>query len=612
MSNEPPLNSDDAQPSSGKGRERSGPDAKAHRWLRRYQQREATASRRTLWVGGVLLAVMSLLLVALLARAAQLQTNPPKSIAQRVNDQQTRQKLIARRGLLRDRRGRVLAGSRLAQRLFADPLLIQERGTFDERVAYNLGYQPFTIDKKLRGRSRDRYVVLDRRMTDEKYHQFQKLDIAGLATKPIVVRDYPQADLAGPVLGFVGTDGHGLEGLEAVYDDQLIGEPGEYALMRDARRRAMWIREESYRPPTPGRDVRLSLDAVIQQIAEKHLGKVVDHHRADSGMLVVMNPRTGEIVAMASEPDYNPNRFNEAPASHRRNRCVTDVFEPGSIYKPIVWSGLTELNIAQPEEMIDCSEQGYWVTDFGRTLHDAHGMGAITWNKVLVDSSNIGMAKVALRTDNEKLHHMVQSFGFGQTTGSGLPGEVKGLVRPLNKWNEYSQTSIPMGQEIGTTALQMVRAFSVFANGGLLLKPAIQPVDALHEREIAHRVLPEATADRTLNVLRRVVADGTGRKAQSERYRFFGKTGTAQLPNRESGGYYASRYMSSFVGGGPVDEPRLVAGCFVRDPDPAVEHYGGLVSAPVVKKVLEESLQYLGVPPKTPEEDEDNQQVAME
>jgi len=224
---------------------------------------------------------------------------------------------------------------------------------------------------------------------------------------------------------------------------------------------------------------------------------------------------------------------------------------------------------------------------------------------VLIDSSNIGMAKASLRIDHEKLHHMVEAFGFGKKTGSALPGEGKGLLQPLAKWNEYSQTSIPMGQEIGVTALQMVRAFSVFANGGLLVEPTIRPVRRVGQREITHRVLPEATADLTRRVLRRVVSEGTGRKAQSKSYRFFGKTGTAQLPNRKTGGYYDRRYMSSFVAGGPVESPRLVAGCFVRDPDRAVEHYGGLVAAPVVQTVLEESLQYLGVTPKRAEADAD-------
>jgi cell division protein FtsI/penicillin-binding protein 2 len=220
------------------------------------------------------------------------------------------------------------------------------------------------------------------------------------------------------------------------------------------------------------------------------------------------------------------------------------------------------------------------------------------------------MAKAALRSDNQTLHHTIESFGFGKPTGSGLPGEVKGLVNPLPRWNEYSQTSIPMGQEIGVTALQMVRSFAVFANGGYLLKPTIRPVDHLSNRDVVRRVLPKRAADRTRKVLRRVVTDGTGRKAKSKAYRFFGKTGTAQLPNRKTGGYYDSRYMSSFVGGGPVDQPRLVAGCFIRDPDPEVEHYGGLVAAPVVKTVLEKSLQYLGVPAKSTEAED--QQLAAQ
>jgi cell division protein FtsI/penicillin-binding protein 2 len=461
-----------------------------------------------------------------------------------------------------------------------------------------MGYKPVRLEKKLFTRKSERYVVLDRRLSEKKLKKFRAIEgkEPGLATKPIVVRDYPHGALAGPVLGFVGEEGRGLAGLEAVYNDKLIGEPGAYHLVRNSQRQPLWIRDGTYEPARSGRSKRLSLDVMVQSIAETHLRKAVEHYKAQTGMLVVLDAQTGEILAMANAPDYNPNQFKNAPSAHRRNRCVTDVFEPGSIFKPIIWSGLTELNAARPQEMIDCSEAGYWRTSFGRTLHDAHGMGTINWNKVLVLSSNIGMGKVAMRSDNEALHRMVKAFGFGKPTGSGLPGEVAGLVNPLPRWNEYSQTSIPMGQEIGVTALQMTRAFAVFANGGLLLKPSIEKLARRRERTIVRRVLPESTADQTRRILRRVVTEGTGRKAKSEKYRIFGKTGTAQLPDFENGGYHDDQYVASFVAGAPVDRPRIVVGCFIKKPDPAVGHYGGLVSAPVVKTVIEKTLRYLGTP----------------
>jgi cell division protein FtsI/penicillin-binding protein 2 len=568
----------------------------------------AAAPKRALWVGAVWMALLTLILLALLGRVAQLQTNPPEPIAQRVDTQQIQRKLLARRGPLCDRRGRVLAASRLAHRLFVDPKLIDNRLTFEERVARAMDYNPIRLEKKLHGRSQDRYVVIDRRLSDKKLSAFHQLEEPGLATKPIVVRDYPQGDLAGPIIGFVGEEGHGLEGVEAVYDDKLIGAPGQYRLVRNSRRQPLWMRQHTYQKPRDGRAVHLALDAMIQRIAENQLHQAVEHYKADSGMLVVLAPRTGEILAMANAPHYNPNQFADAPSAHRRNRCVTDVFEPGSIFKPVAWAGLTELGAAHPTETIDTTDKGYWVTDFGRTLRDAHGIGPVTWEKVLVLSSNIGMGKVAMRKDKQALHKIVQAFGFGTSTGSGLPGEVKGLVNPLSQWNEYSQTSIPMGQEIGVTALQMTRAFAVFANGGWLLKPSITPIQSIDQRNVVRRVLPQTTADQTRQVMRRVVTEGTGRKAKSKHYRLFGKTGTAQLPDFENGGYYDDQYMASFVAGAPLNNPRLVVGCFIRKPNPEVGHYGGIVSAPVVKRVIEKSLQYLGVPPR----DDTDAQIARQ
>ena len=595
---------------------RIGPSGKAHRFLKRPSARANAGPRRALWVGGIWISLLTVILLGLLGRVVQLQTNPPEPIAKRVNTHQVTRELIARRGMLRDREGRVLAASRLARRLYVDPLLIEDRLTFEERVAHQMGYNPVRLEKRLHGQTSDRYVVLDRRLSEQKLAKFHQLDEPGLATKPIVVRDYPYGQLAGPLIGFVGADGRGLEGLEAVYDQRLIGEPGQYRLLRNSRQQPLWIKRGSRREPDHGDSLRLSLDVMVQQIAERALNEAVNHYRAKAGMLVVLDPQTGEILAMANSPDYNPNRFSETSRDQRRNRCVTDVFEPGSIFKPIAWSGLTELNAARPEEKIDCTE-GAWTTDFGRTLHDAHGMGTITWRKVLILSSNIGMGKVAMRRDNETLHDIVRAFGFGQTTGVALPGEVKGLVNPLSQWNEYSQTSIPMGQEIGVTALQMARAFAVFANGGLLVKPTIHPVRNLSDRTIERRVLPEETADQTRQVLRRVVTEGTGRKVKSKHYRIFGKTGTAQLPDFENGGYHQNEYMASFVGGAPVDNPRLVVGCFIRKPDPEVGHYGGIVSGPVVKRVIEKTLRYLDVPrrpgaPGDEPDDPEDQQVALD
>jgi cell division protein FtsI (penicillin-binding protein 3) len=303
---------------------------------------------------------------------------------------------------------------------------------------------------------------------------------------------------------------------------------------------------------------------------------------------------------MANHPSFDPSQSGRLPADQRRNRAVTDVFEPGSILKPFVWSALSELTVARPQEQIDCTEAGYWVTPYGRVLRDAHGKGTLNWNEVLIQSSNIGMAKVAERVTPLQLHDIVGSFGFGQPTGSGLPGEVSGLVHPLAKWTKYSQSSVPMGQEIGVTALQITRAFCTFANGGMLVTPKVEMAPPSEPpAQIQLRVLSPETAAHTREILRRAVAEGTGRKADSKLYEIFGKTGTAQLPDFDNGGYHQDRYVSSFMGAAPFQQPRLVIGCFIHQPDKRIGHYGGTVAAPAAKKVLEETLLYLGVPPKS-------------
>ena len=320
---------------------------------------------------------------------------------------------------------------------------------------------------------------------------------------------------------------------------------------------------------------------------------------AQAGQIVVMDPHTGEILAMANYPAFAPD--DPRPAGDepsRRNRAVTDVFEPGSIFKPVVWASLTEMKAASPTEKIDTTTAGYYRFDFGRTLRDAHACGLIDWDTVLIKSSNIGMARVAMRVTPQQLHDAVARFGFGSPTHAGLPGEVGGLVTRLSKWTQYSQTSVPMGQEVGVTGLQMVRAFSVFANGGLLVMPTIEAIDPRDpiRTPVSSRIIRADVAEHTREVLRRVVTEGTGRKADSSLYPLFGKTGTAQVPDLKHGGYLENQYVSSFVAGAPTDHPRLVVGCFIHRPDKSIGHYGGIVAAPAVQAVVEQSLMYLGVP----------------
>ncbi len=563
---------------------------------------------RVLLVGRVMIVGVTVVLLALLGRVVQLQTHPEERLAAKLGSQQSTRSLPGRRGTILDRRGRVLATTRVAQKLFVDPVLIIDRSSFSEKAGYGLGYNPVDIELAMAARPKSRYIVLDRRLDDQRSELLKNLDLPGLATDPVLMRDYPQGALAGQLIGFVGADGKGLEGLEKVNNKRLTATAGHVSYQRDARGRALWVTADNYQMQTDGANLRLSIDAVIQSIAEANLAKAVQQYQAEAGQLVVMDPQTGEVLAMANYPAFDPATFNKVKPDVRRNRVVTDVFEPGSIFKPIIWSAATQLGAADPNEIIDTTTSGVHRTSKGRRLRDAKPHGRITWDEVLIYSSNIGMSIVAERVGAEKLHEAMVRFGFGKPTGSGLPGEVGGVVHPLKKWTHYSVTSVPMGQEVSATPLQMVRAFSAIANGGLLLTPTVIPVHgpASTPPKPSIRVLDQRIADYTRSVLRRQVTQGGGQKANSDLYDLFGKTGTAQLPNFKQGGYYQDQYVSSFIAGAPADAPRLVVGCFIHRPDKSIGHYGGTVSAPAVRQVMEQSLMYLGAPTNNANDTEAN------
>jgi len=553
---------------------------------------------RVLLVGRVMIVLITVVLLALVGRVVQLQTNPEERLAAKVDSQQSSKRLSGRRGTILDRQGRVLATTRVASKLFVDPMLIVDHSSFSEKVGYGLGYDPVDIELALAARPKSRYIVLDRRLDDDRTASLKNLNLPGLATDPFLVRDYPQGPLAGQLIGFVGADGKGLEGLEQVYDKRITATDGRVRYQRDARGRALWVNSGNYQKPKDGENLRLSIDAVIQSIAETQLAEAVQQYNAESGQLIVIDPSTGEVLAMANYPSFDPTYFSKSKPELRRNRVVTDVFEPGSIFKPIIWAAMTQLEAADPNEMIDTTTTGVHRTSKGRRLRDARPHGVVTWDEVLIYSSNIGMAIVAERVGAQKLHEAMVRFGFGKPTGSGLPGEVGGVVHPLKKWTHYSVTSVPMGQEVSVTALQMVRAFSAIANGGVLLTPTVTPVlgPGSELTPPGVRVLDQRVADYTRAVLRRQVLEGGGQKANSKLYDLFGKSGTSQLPNFKEGGYYQDRYVSSYIGGAPMESPRLVVGCFIHQPDKSIGHYGGTVSGPAVMQVMEQSLMYLGVP----------------
>lgn len=573
------------------------------------------SGQRVLRVGRVAIVLVTLVLVALLGRIYQLQQHPSPRIAALIDSQVSTRALDARRGSLVDRRGRVLATTRVAHLLFADPDIVDDPNTFSETVGYTLGYEPAEIEQLLFKRRGSRYIVLDKRMSEERYAQYaaneQLQELRGLASHPILVRDYPQNQSAGQLVGFIGHEGDGLDGLERAYNDRLKPDAGQHAFVYDRGRNRLWLANQDYKLQNDGKPIRLSIDLNLQAIAEEELVAAIQEFKAESGQLVVMDPHTGEVLALANYPFFAPADFRDEHGEFRedakiaqRNRAVTDVFEPGSIVKPLVWAAAVEAGLADPNEMIDCTDEGWWKPTRGPVLRDERAHGTITFTRVLIESSNIGMAVVAERMGMTELHRILASYGLGHSTGSDLPGEVRGMLRPVDKWSWTDLSRMPMGHGVAVTPLQITRAFCALANDGVLINPTIEAADEATDDQrrtnITARVLSPRVVEKTRAALAEVVTDpqGTGRHAESDLYDLFGKTGTAELPNLKDGGYYKDQYVSSFIAGAPVDQPRLVVGCFITRPDRSIGHFGGRVSGPAVRNVIERSLQYLGVPTK--------------
>lgn len=559
----------------------------------------ASPATRVLVVGRIMIGLISLVLLALIGRVIVLQTTPPAPIAELIGSQFSRTPLPARRGALVDVRGRLIAATRVAHTLFVDPALIEDPGTFSEYVGYSLNYDPASVEQKIAMRPDSRFVVIDPRLSDERLARLGSFSLSGLATAPRLVRDYPQGPLAAHVIGFVGADNIGLEGLERTLDPQLRGSDGQIRYLRDARCRPLWVEPRDYHPNADGQNVRLTLDLAIQQIVEEELAATVAQFRASGGQVIVLRPATGEILAMANHPAFDPNAFDRVPPDQRRNRCVTDVYEPGSIFKPFMWAAITDTGLMKPTDRVDTTDSGFWVAPFGRRIRDVRGHGLCSWEEVLVYSSNIGMAIGGLKVRHSQLRDAVLRFGFGAPTGSKLPGEVGGMVTAARKWSNYSQTSVTMGYEIGVTALQLTAAFAALANHGRYVAPTIL-ADAVDDpaRPAHQAVSPEAAAA-TRRAMARVVEEGTGKKARSDLYPIYGKTGTAHVPIIGGRGYLPDQYVSSFLAGAPLDDPQIVVLCSIHRPDKSIGHYGGTVAAPAVKNIIERTLVYLGVPART-------------
>jgi cell division protein FtsI (penicillin-binding protein 3) len=504
-----------------------------------------------------------------------------------------------------------------------------------------------------------RYLPVTEVLTDEQVAALKARKLPGVHLEQRQVREYVAGNEVASVLGKVGWENAGLMGAEKKLNRQLTGTPGELTYVHDAWGRPLWVEPGRIKPTATGEDVRLSVDLELQRIAYQELERGVEECDAAGGRLVMLDPITGEILAMVDivRPVKDAIPFPWAPALKKdkrgrligkddakpapparyitlkadtnraqsaalgRNRCVEDIYEPGSTFKPFIWSTITELGLARPDEVFD-TEGGRWATSYGRPIQDVVKRATMKWTEVLINSSNIGMIKGAERLTFKQLHDVPVRYGFGKVTGLGLPGEATGLVTPLKSWSKYSQTSVAYGHEIAVTPVQMVRAFSVFARPGELAGtiPQLRLTAATSEDAdlgILDRVLPADVARLTKETMKGVAVNMENKLAAGKshetgwRYSMFGKSGTAEIPlgkapdgkRRPPGstGYFDNQYNSSFIAGAPGDTPRIVVICVIDDPGPqrvrTRTHYGALTAGPVVRRVVERSLTYLGVPP---------------
>jgi cell division protein FtsI (penicillin-binding protein 3) len=519
------------------------------------------------------------------------------SFEQRAQHQQQRTtEVSARRGIIYDRSGHELAMSIAVDSVFAVPTEIPDLAGTVSLISRITHSDPREILAKCQaGRT---FCWLARKADAETADRIRSLNLRGIYFQKESKRFYPKRELAAQVIGYVGTDDEGLSGIEREFDDKLHGKPGEMLVSVDARRKWFGSVEKQ---PEPGQNVVLTIDQQIQYIAERELQTAMAQTHAEAGTVIVENPHTGEILALANQPTFNPNLTREITPAKLKNHAVSDVYEPGSTFKVVTISAALEEKLTNPQEVFDC-QMGSIVIN-GMRIHDSRPHGLLSVSDVLAESSDVGSIKIGMRLGDDRFYKYIHGFGFGQQTGIELPGETRGLSKPPNRWSRVSFAAISMGQEIGITPLQLVGLISTMANDGVWVAPRIVAATnvpqsapqtiAFHPVE-QRRVISALTAAQMRQMMQGVVLHGTGTKAILEGYSSAGKTGTAQKVDPATHAYSHSKYVASFAGFAPINNPVITVAVIL---DSAVGlHQGGQVSAPVFQRVTQQVLEYLHTP----------------
>lgn len=521
-----------------------------------------------------------------------------------VRQSQLKSKIVPERGAIYDRRGKILARSFPAPSVSYIPSeeesLPQKLARIQELVRV-LDLSPADLKRiKARIEKGETFVWIRRKISPEKAEQVRGLGLSEIAIQEENKRHYPLGRLAAHVLGGVNIDDEGAGGVELQYDVRLKGVAGKGLFLRDAKKRH--YHREVLKPPTPGQDLILTMDETIQYIAQRELERAVEYHGANWGTVIISHPPSGEILAMASSPGYDPNNFSAAHPEERRNRAIQYNFEPGSTFKIVTAAAARESGLVDFADTFDCSNGSIKVA--GWTISDHKKMGVLDFSEVIAHSSNVGTAMVGQRLGPENLYRMIKAFRFGEKTGVELPGEEAGIFHPLPKWSGSSLASQSIGYGISVTAIQLLQAMNVFANDGFMvpLRVARETFDFSPSLQATlssgERVISEKTAsDLIQKVFEKVVLEGTGQAAQVEGFTVAGKTGTAQKIDAATGAYSPRKHLASFVGFVPARKPLLSMIVVIDEPRTAL-HYGGQVAAPVFQEIARRVLLYLGQTPQ--------------
>ncbi len=546
---------------------------------------------------------------AIAIRLLQLQVEPDTKFSEEDLRHIGRVAIHEARGDIYDRTGALLATDQRLPTLYANPSRINDPRAKAQRISHALGMDEERVYARLTRRNASgqklRGVRVHPWLNRKQVEALGDVDAWGrknlwLRDEPI--RFYPQGSLASHVLGFVNYEGDGAEGIEARFNNMLHVVPGERVSRVDARRTLLASLTLEERAPEGGDSLELTLDVNIQHLLEHHLAEAVEKAKAARAMGMVMDARTGAVLAMAGVPTYDPNRFTQADPDDRRNRVVVDMFEPGSVFKLVTAAAALEHGLVTPEMKIDCEDGSF--NPYGHRIRDFYSLGVEPFWNAYAQSSNIAIIKIAAMLGPELLETWIRRFGFGQRAGRDFPGEAEGMFRPKERWSRYSMGSLPMGQEISVTVPQLARAFAVIANGGYLVEPYVveraisRDGEITYEREAPppQRILSAHTVETMRYLSHLVVTEGTGRRANIQDYRAGGKTGTAQMARLDGRGYDPDRYTAVFAGFAPIRDPELVAVIVVQEPG-IRERWGGFICGPVFKEVIRDSLILLNVPP---------------